>query len=84
MEPTRRFHSEIRRLVASVGPVLTIAERQEVLHLLDHGEPVEALRTFAWVISHKHAKLEADLMSEWKRLAQGAIDAAHLPPSFAL
>ena len=83
MDPARRFHVEIRRLVAGLGPTLTISERQEVLHFLDHGEPVEALRTLAWVLSDKQARVNPETLAEWRRLAQDSIQPKHLPPEFS-
>ena len=41
----------VHGIVLAASDDLTTEQQQEVWHLIDHGEPVEALRTLAWIIS---------------------------------
>ena len=41
------YLGRVRELLTSLSAVLTADERDEVCHLIDHGEPAEGIRTLA-------------------------------------
>lgn len=69
----------VRELVSSVASVLTTEERDEVAHLIDHGEPAEALRTLAWIIVEENKQIRSSVVSKIRELSAGLVDEADLP-----
>lgn len=69
----------IRGLVISLVDVLSAEECAEVEHLVDHGEPAEAVRSLAWIIVEEGKFVSADVVSSIEELVRGFIDPADMP-----
>jgi hypothetical protein len=68
-------------LLASLSDRLTVTERGEVQHLIDHGEPAEGMRTLAWIIVEQKKKVPGEAIASLRQLSHGLIDNAHMPPN---
>lgn len=66
-------------LVDELGDVLTAEQREEVMHLVAHGEPAEGLRTLAWIICDESLTVDRHIVTGIRQLTDGLIDAADLP-----
>jgi len=75
------FVARIRELVWSLHALLTPDERSEVEHLIDHGEPSEALRTLAWIIVDDDKRVAPRALLTLRELSAGLVDALDLPPN---
>jgi hypothetical protein len=71
----------VRGLLAQTSAVLTAAEEYEVRHLIDHGEPAEALRTLAWIVVDGDKKVSRSIIATIRELALGAVSEADMPSS---
>jgi flagellar biosynthesis regulator FlbT len=74
------YLARVRALVSSASDRLTLAERQEVEHLVDHDEIGEALRTLAWIIVDEDKRVPSSVLSGIRELSAGLISAEDLPP----
>lgn len=80
MTTRQEYEVVCRSLVADVGDCLTSNESGEVLHLIDHGEPPEGLRTLAWIIVEEDKRVPASAIARMRDLMTGLVDPDHLPP----
>jgi hypothetical protein len=69
----------VRGLVASLSSALTDDEKKEVHHLVDHGEPAEAVRVLAWIIADGKKTVPASVIATIMELTSGLVDVADLP-----
>lgn len=74
------FHGEVRGLIISLGDHLSSEECAEAEHLLDHGEPGEALRALAWMIVEEEKRVPARQIDAIERLADGLVAPEDMPP----
>lgn len=81
MKP-EEYLQEVRVLIASMQDVLSAEEISEVEHLVDHDEPIEGLRTLAWIIHDERKIVSANSVEAILRLIGDAIPKADLPPNF--
>jgi hypothetical protein len=59
---------------------LTPAERGEVEHLIEHGEPAEGMRALAWIIVEGHKQVPADAIATLRELTSSLMEDEHMPP----
>lgn len=76
------YLQEVRSLVDSMRDILSESEISEVEHLIDHDEPVEGLRTLAWIIHDEGKAVSANTVVTILRLIGGSLPEHHLPPHF--
>lgn len=69
----------VRGLLAQSSEALSVREQDEVRHLLDHGEPAEALRTLAWIVVDGEKKVSRSIIAMIRELASGAVSEADMP-----
>lgn len=79
MTPVEIYIFKVQRLLADLSSVLTLEEQREVSHLIDHGEPAEALRTLAWLVVDGDKRIPAQAIVAIRELTSGLIDAGDLP-----
>jgi hypothetical protein len=77
------YVGRVRGLVISLMDILSPDERAEINELIDHGEPVEGLRSLAWIVVEERKRLPAtsyrtllELMGDW-------FEPEDLPPNLA-
>jgi hypothetical protein len=49
-------------------------------HLVDHGEPAEAMCTLAWVIVNEETAVPASLIRDIRRYSEELVDEEFMPP----
>ena len=69
----------VRGLLSSVASVLTVEEQDELSHLIDHGEPAEALRALAWIVVEENKRIPASAIAAIRELTSGLVDENDLP-----
>lgn len=73
------YLGSVHGIVIAASDDLTAEQQQEVWHLIDHGEPAEALRTLAWIISDEKLLVDRLIILGIRRLTDGFIDLSDLP-----
>ena len=73
------YLGSVHGIVIAASDDLTTEEQQEVWHLIDHGEPVEALRTLASIITDEKLVVDRPIVLGIRRLTDGLIDPSDLP-----
>ena len=81
MTPEDYFH-QVREFIGLLGDVLSDSEVSEIMHLVDHGEPAEGLRTLAWIIHDENKEVSKEILDKLLSLMGGLISDEHLPPGF--
>jgi len=76
------YLQEVRSLVDSLRSILSENEVSEVEHLIDHDEPVEGLRTLAWIIQDEGKVVSANTVGTILRLIGDSLPGKDLPPHF--
>ena len=79
MNSPENYLLRVRGLLESLSAVLTAEEESEVRHLLDHGEPAEALRSLAWIVVDDGKRIPSSSIAAIRELTAGLVDAADLP-----
>lgn len=69
----------VRSLLSSVATVLTAEQQEEVSHLIDHGEPAEALRALAWIVVEENKRIPVRAIGAIRELTAGLVDEQDLP-----
>ena len=77
-----QYLQEVRSLVDSMRGILSANEISEVEHLIDHDEPVEGLRTLAWIIHDEGQAVSMNTAGKILRLIGDSLPEHHLPPGF--
>lgn len=78
------YLQEVRSLVDSIRSNLSENEVLEVEHLIDHDEPVEGLRTLAWIIHDEGIVISANTAETILRLIGDFLPENDLPPHFGV
>lgn len=81
MTSPEEYLLRVRGLLASLSAVLTAKELGEVRHLIDHGEPAEALRSLAWIVVDNGKRIPASAINAIRELTAGLVDDSDLPDS---
>jgi len=76
------YLQEVRSLVDSMRGILSANEISEVEHLIDHDEPVEGLRTLAWIIHDEGKAVSTNTVVTILRLIGDSLPEHHLPPHY--
>lgn len=79
MTPLEDYLRRVRELLASLSGSLTDAERAEVLHLIDHDECGEALRTLAWIVVEEDKRIPTTAIAAIRELSHGLVADDDLP-----
>jgi hypothetical protein len=74
------YVGRVRGLLISIADRLTPRECGEVEHLIEHGEPAEAMRALAWIVVERRLKVPAKTVAELRDLTAGLIEDEHMPP----
>jgi hypothetical protein len=69
----------VHALLATVDTVLTAEEMSEIMHLVEHDEPAEALRTLAWIVVDEQKHIPASAISEIRELTRDLIAEQDMP-----
>lgn len=73
------YRDDVRALVASLSSYLSASEQTEVLHLIEHDECGEALRTLAWIVVEEKKRIPASAIAAIRNLGRGLVADADLP-----
>lgn len=73
------YLGNVHGIVIAASDHLTTEQQQEVWHLIDYGEPAEALRTLAWIISDEKLMVDRLIVMGIRRLTNGLINLSDLP-----
>ena len=80
MSATDDYLGRVHALIWAVADSLSAGERDEVQHLIDHGEPTEGLRSLAWIIVDGDKHVPASVIASIRELSEGFVLATDLPP----
>ncbi len=78
MSATEDYLGRVHVLVWAVADSLSESERDEVQHLIDHGEPAEGL-LLAWIIVDGEKRVPASIVRGIRDLTEGLVAPEHLP-----
>lgn len=73
------YLDNVLALVDSVSRAITASERDEVEHLVRHGEPAEGLRSLAFILSDGQRPIHTATFQEIARLVTGLVAPSDLP-----
>jgi hypothetical protein len=79
MSSPEDYLGRVNSLVWTVADLLSSTEKEEVQHLIDHGEPAEGLRTLAWIIVEGDKRVSAATIQAIRELSEGPVPAEHMP-----
>jgi hypothetical protein len=65
------YLGRVRALLVSLANCLTPGEQEEVEHLIEHGEPAEAMRALAWIIVEERMMVPAESIAALFDLTSG-------------
>jgi len=77
-----KYLEQVHSLIDSLKDILSEGEVSEVLHLVDHGEPAEGLRTLAWIICDEKKSVSAEVVADIFKLTGGMISEDEFPANF--
>ena len=83
MDPHARFLRRVRVLVNSLDAILTPSQRDEVVHLINHDELGEALRTLAWMIVEEDKRIPRAAYESIMKMSAGLVAPEDLPRNLA-
>ena len=69
---------ELIDFLASLADILAPKDIADVVHLLDHNEPGEALLALAWTIREQNLNHRVDVVTRLREVADGLLDSAEL------
>jgi hypothetical protein len=70
----------VRAVVMSTADRLTPRERDEIEHLIEHGEPAEGMRALAWILVEGDKKVPPETIAALRELTAGMIEEEDMPP----
>ncbi|HET8970952.1 MAG TPA: hypothetical protein VFN19_07830 [Candidatus Nanopelagicales bacterium] len=73
------YLGSVHGIVIAASDDLTDEQQHEVWHLIYHGEPAEALRTLAWIISDEDLVVDRLIVMGIRRLTDGFLNLGDLP-----
>jgi len=79
LSATEDYLGRVHVLIWAITDSLSESERDEVQHLIDHGEPGEGLRSLAWIIVDGDKRVPASIVRGIKDLTEGLVAPEHLP-----
>ena len=79
MSSPEDYLGRVHALVWAIADKLSASERAEVQHLIDHGEPAEALRALAWIITEGEKRVPDATIRGIRELSEGLVAPEHLP-----
>jgi hypothetical protein len=79
MSDLEDYLGRVRGLLISLANRLTPGEQKEVEHLIDHGEPAEAMRDLAWLIVEENKMVPAATIVALRALTSGLIEEKDMP-----
>ncbi len=74
-----QFRDAVFDLIDRVSFSLSVQEKKELLHLIEHNESGVALETLAWMIVEEQKRVPKDIIEDILRLGHGIIDHDHMP-----
>jgi hypothetical protein len=77
------FVRQVRDLVTVVSARLSATAGAEAMHLVEHNEHGEALRTLAWCVVNENTYISQQAYDELRNLSQGLVAASDMPESLA-
>jgi hypothetical protein len=78
-----RYERRVRKVLDDLAEQLSINEKAEVEHLIEHSEIVEAVRTLAWIIADEKKLISRNIHAEIMALAEGTVPAEQMPLGFS-
>jgi hypothetical protein len=73
------YLGRVRSLLISLANRLTPGEQKNVEHLIEHGEPAEAMRDLAWIIVEGNKMVPAETIVALRALTSGLIEEKDMP-----
>jgi hypothetical protein len=80
MTSPEQYLTRMKGLLDAVSVVLSPEERDEIQHLIDHGEPAEGVRALAWIIVDGDKYVSPHVIAEIRTLSEGLVPEQYLPP----
>jgi hypothetical protein len=79
MSDLEDYLGQVRGLLISLANRLTPREQKEVEHLIEHGEPAEAMRDLAWLIVEENKMVPEETIVALRALTSGLIEEKDMP-----
>jgi hypothetical protein len=79
MSDLEDYLGRVRGLLISLANRLTRGEQKEVEHLIELGEPAEAMRELAWLIVEENKIVPAETIVALRALTSGLIEEKDMP-----
>jgi hypothetical protein len=73
------YLGRVQALVWSLAELLSEDESGRVQHLVDHGEPAEAMRSLAWIIVNANMRVPVETIRAIRELSEGLVSPEHMP-----